>query len=110
MTDLLSTLIIPEEVRSYLAVLGLLLCWKLHAYAMEVRRRRAFTSRLYICLSEDDPETCTRCRIAQLCVYSGRMPREVGLRLRWSNRLGWRCALLPLPRHWRARERLRRQT
>jgi len=109
MTDLLSTLIIPEEVRSYLAVLGLLLCWKLHAYAMEVRRRRAFTSRLYICLSENDPETCTRCRMAHLCVYSGRMPREVGLRIRCSNRLGCRCALIPISRQWPVAKRLRRQ-
>src|SRR5712692_9429561 len=76
MTDLLSTLIIPEEVRSYLADLGLLLCWKLHAHAMEVRRRRAFTSRLYICLSENDPQTCTQCRMAHLHVYSERMPRR----------------------------------
>ena len=109
MTDLLSTLIIPEEVRSYVAVLGLLLCWKLHAYAMEVRRRRAFASRLYICLSENDPQTCTRCRMAHLHVYSERMPREVGLRIRCSNRLGCRCALIPITRQWPIAKRLRRQ-
>lgn len=109
MTDLLSTLIIPEEVRSYLAVVGLLLCWKLHAYAMEVRRRRAFTSRLYICLSENDPATCTRCRMSHLHVYSERVPREVGLRIHCSNRLGCRCALIPISRQWPVAARLRRQ-
>ena len=109
MTDLLSTLIIPEEVHSYLAVLGLLLCWKLHAHALEVRRRRAFTSRLYICLSENDPQTCTQCRMAHLHVYSERMPREVGLRIRCSNRLGCRCALIPITRQWPVAKRLRRQ-
>ena len=71
MTDLLSALIIPEEVRSYLAVIGLLLCWKLHA--LELRRRRAVTSQFFICLSENDPQTCSQCRIAHLHVYAGPM-------------------------------------
>jgi tetratricopeptide (TPR) repeat protein len=109
MTDLLSTLIVPEEVRSYLAVLGLLLCWKLYAYAMEVRRRRAAATQLYICLSENDPETCARCRMAHLSVYSGRMSREVGTRIHCSNRLGCRCALIPITRQWPVAKRLRRQ-
>ena len=107
MTDLLATLIIPEEVRSYLAVLGLLLCWKLHA--IEVRSGRAVASQLYICLSENDPQTCTRCRMAHLCVYSGRMPREVGFRIHCSNHLGCRCALIPITRQWPVARRLKRR-
>src|SRR3989442_1057091 len=89
MTDLLSALIIPEEVRSYLAVIGLLLCWKLHA--LELRRRRAVTSQFFICFSENDPQTCTQCRMAHLHVYSGPMAREVGLRIPCLNPLGCRC-------------------
>ena len=50
MTDLLSTLSIPEEIRSYLAVLGLLLCWKLHG--IEARRKKAVISQFYICLGD----------------------------------------------------------
>src|SRR5207244_12815658 len=96
MTDVLSALISPEEVRSYLAVIGLLLCWKLHA--LELRRRRAVTSQFFICLSENDPQTCTQCRKAHLHVYSGPMAREVGLRIHCSNRLGCRCALIPIHR------------
>src|SRR5881628_3790697 len=107
MTDLLSALIIPEEVRSYLAVIGLLLCWKLHA--LELRRRRAVTSQFFICLSENDPQTCTQCRKAHLHVYSGPMAREVGLRIHCSNRLGCRCALIPITRQWPIAKRLRRQ-
>jgi len=107
MTDLLSTLIIPEEVRSYLAVLGLLLCWKLHA--IELRRRRAFIAQLYLCFSENDPQTCARCRMAHLCVYAERMPREVGLRIHCSNRLGCRCTLIPITKQWPTAKRLRRQ-
>ena len=49
MTDLLNVLIIPEEMSSYLAVLVLLLCWKLHA--IEARRRRAVVPlQLYLSL------------------------------------------------------------
>ena len=107
MTDLLATLIIPEEVRSYLAILGLLLCWKLHA--IEIRSGRAVASQLYICFSENDPQTCTRCRMAHLCVYSGRMPREVGFRIHCSNRHGCRCALIPITRQWPVAKRLKRQ-
>jgi tetratricopeptide (TPR) repeat protein len=107
MTDLLSTLIIVEEVRSCLAVLGLLLCWKLHA--IELRHRGAVTTQLFLCLSENDPETCAQCRMAHLCVYSGRMAREVGLRIHCSNRLGCRCALIPITRQWPVAKRLRKQ-
>ncbi len=107
MTDLLSALIIPEEVRSYLAVIGLLLCWKLHA--LELRRRRAVTSQFFICFSENDPQTCTQCRMAHLHVYSGPMAREVGLRIHCSNRLGCRCALIPITRQWPVAKRLRRR-
>ncbi|HZC82175.1 MAG TPA: tetratricopeptide repeat protein [Nitrospiraceae bacterium] len=107
MTDLLYTLIIPDEVRSYLAILGLLLCWKLHA--IEIRRRRAVSTQLYLCLSKIDPQTCTRCRMAHLHVFTGRMPREVGFRIHCSNRDGCRCALIPITRQWPVAKRLRRQ-
>ena len=70
MTDLLSTLSIPEEIRSYLAVLGLLLCWKLHG--IEARRKKAVISQFYICLSRNDPATCDRCRMAHMHVCHGR--------------------------------------
>src|SRR5712691_866750 len=95
--DMLSTLSIPEEIRSYLAVLGLLLCWKLHG--IEARRKHAVISQFYICLSRNDPTTCDRWR----------MPREVGLRIHCSNRLGCRCALIPITRQWPIAKRLRRQ-
>src|SRR5437016_14593208 len=107
MTDLLSTLSIPEEIRSYLAVLGLLLCWKLHG--IEARRKKAVISQFYICLSRDDPATCDRCRMAHMHVFRGRMPREVGLRIHCSNLLGCRCALIPFSRQWPIAKRLRRQ-
>ena len=107
MPDVLSAVIIPEEVRSYLAVLGLLLCWKLHRF--DVRRRRAVISQFYICLSRNDPQTCDRCRMAHMHVFRGRMPREVGLRIHCSNRLGCRCALIPITRQWPIAKRLRRQ-
>src|SRR6059036_1760245 len=107
MPDVLSAVIIPEEVRSYLAVLGLLLCWKLHRF--DVRRRRAVISQFYICLSRNDPQTCDRCRMALMHVFRGRMPREVGFRIHCSNRLGCRCALIPITRQWPIAKRLRRQ-
>src|SRR5437870_13389485 len=107
MTDLLSTLSIPEEIRSYLAVLGLLMCWKLHG--IKARRKKAVISQFYICLSRNDPATCDRCRMAHMHVLTGRMPREVGLRIHCSNRLGCRCALIPITRQWPIAKRLRRQ-
>src|SRR5438093_13469968 len=85
MPDVLSAVIIPEEVRSYLAVLGLLLCWKLHRF--DVRRRRAVISQFYICLSRNDPQTCDRCRMAHMHVYRGRMPSEVGFSILYSTYL-----------------------
>src|SRR5437867_4920202 len=105
--DMLSTLSIPEEIRSYLAVLGLLLCWKLHG--MEARREQAVISRFYVCLSRNDPATCGRCRMAHMHVFRGRMPREVGLRIHCSTRLGCRSALTPITRQWPIAKRLRRQ-
>jgi len=42
-------------------------------------------------------------------VFRGRMPREVGLRIHCSNRLGCRCALIPITRQWPIAKRLRRQ-
>src|SRR2546427_3166005 len=105
--DVLSAWSIPEEIRSYLAVLGLLLCWKLHG--IEARRKKAVISQFYICLSRNDPATCDRCRMAHMHVFRGRMPREVGLRIHCSNRLGCRCALIPITRQWPIAKRLRRQ-
>ncbi len=103
MLDLLyiltTILIIPEEMPSYLGVLGLLLCWELHA--IEARLRRAVVPlQLYLCLSEDDPQTCKRCHLAHLRVFLGRMPREVGFRIHCSNPLGCRCVLIPITRQW----------
>src|SRR5438132_12342862 len=82
MPDVLSAVIIPEEIRSYLAVLGLLLCWKLHG--IEARRKQAVISQFYICLSRNDPATCDRCRMAHMHGFRGRMPREGGLRIHCS--------------------------
>lgn len=110
MTDLLYTLlymlILPEDMPSYLAVLGLLLCWELHAIEVQLR---PVPSRLYIALSENDPQTCKRCRTAHLRVFLGRTPREVGFRIHCSNPDGCRCALIPITRQWPAAERLRSQ-
>src|SRR2546428_6702756 len=39
----------------------------------------------------------------------GRMAWEVGLGIHCSNRLGWRCALIPITRQWPIAKRLRRQ-
>src|SRR5205807_8477984 len=83
------------------------LCWKLHRF--EVRRKRAVISQFYICLSRNDPQTCDRCRMAHMHVFRGRMPREVGFRIHSSNRLGCRCALIPITRQWPIAKRLRRQ-
>ena len=105
MTDLLYVLIIPEEMPRYLAVLGLLLCWKLHD--IEARLRRAVVPlQLYLSLSANDPQTCKRCSMAHLRVFLGRMPREVGFRIHCSNPDGCRCALIPITRQWPVAKRL----
>jgi hypothetical protein len=106
MTGLLYTLILPEEMPSYLAVLGLLLCWELHDIEA---RLRPVPSQLYIALSENDPQTCKRCSVAHLRAFLGRTPREVGFRIHCSNPAGCRCTLLPMTRQWPAAERLRSQ-
>ncbi len=110
MTDLLYALhymlILPEDMPSYLAVLGLLLCWELHAIEA---RLRPVPSQLYIALSENDPQACKRCSLAHLRVFLGRTPREVGFRIHCSNPDGCRCAFIPMTRQWPAAERLRSQ-
>src|SRR6059058_4633786 len=100
MTGIVALLIIPEEVPSLLAVLGLLFCWELHD--VEVRQGRIKPGNLlaylvplrielptlgarpilFIFMAWNDPRTCRRCRAAHAHAFLGRTPWEAGARIR----------------------------
>src|SRR2546425_13313673 len=100
MTAIVVAIIIPEEVPSLLAVLGLLFCWELHdieirqgrikppnlvAYLIPLRIELPTVSArpmLYIYMASSDPRTCRRCRAAYSHAFSARTPREAGARIR----------------------------
>ena len=118
MTVIIAALIIPEEVPSLLAILGLLFCWELHD--VEVRQGRikpktlaayliplrielptvGARPTLYIYMARNDPRTCQRCRAAHAHVFSGRTPWEAGARIRCEDPLGCRCVIIPLEGRW----------
>jgi len=124
MTDVLMALMIPEEIPSLLAVLGLLFCWELHA--VEVRQGRiqpktlladliplridlsmvGARPTLYLYMGRNDPRTCRRCRAAHAHVFSGRTPWEAGARIRCEDCLGCRCVIIPLEGRWPAAKQL----
>ena len=124
MTDVLMALMIPEEIPSLLAVLGLLFCWELHA--VEVRQGRiqpktlladliplridlsmvGARPTLYLYMARNDPRTCRRCHAAHAHVFSGRTPWEAGARIRCEDCLGCRCVIIPLEGRWPAAKQL----
>jgi len=80
---------------------------KLHA--LELRRRRAVTSQFFICFSEKRPANVYAMSHGPFARVLRPMAREVGLRIHCSNRLGCRCALIPITRQWPVAKRLRRR-
>lgn len=131
MTAVFIALIIPAEVPSLLAVLGLLFCWELHD--VEVRQGRIQPKNLqayliplrielpplrielptvgarptlYLYMARNDPRTCRRCRAAHAHVFSGRTPWEAGARIRCEDQLGCRCVIIPLEGRWPAAKQL----
>ena len=118
MSAVLIALIIPEEVPSLLAVLGLLFCWELHD--VEVRQGRIKPKTLaayliplrielptlgarpilFIFMARNDPRTCRRCRAAHTHAFSGHTPWEAGARIRCEDPNGCRCVIIPLEGRW----------
>src|SRR5438445_451322 len=91
------TLSLPEDMPSYLAILGLLFCWKLHevegqlgriktedvrdvlrrlARARPILKKQRATPWLFIHLSRNDSHSCPQCVKAHLHVFSGSDLRE----------------------------------
>jgi hypothetical protein len=124
MTSIVAALIIPEEVPSFLAVLGLLFCWELHTIEIQQGRIRPKTlaayliplrielpmvgarPMLFIYMARNDPRTCRLCRAAHAHVFSGRTPWEAGARIRCEDHLGCRCVIIPLEGRWPAAKQL----
>src|SRR2546426_5050893 len=120
MTGIIAALIIPEEVPSLLAVLGLLFCWELHdieirqgrikppnlvAYLIPLRIELPTVGArpmLYIYMARSDPRTCRLCRAAHAHAFSGRTPWEAGARIRCEDPNGCRCVIIPLEGRWPA--------
>jgi hypothetical protein len=127
MSGMLITLIIPEQIPSLLAVLGLLFCWELHAVGVRQGRIQPTTLLadliplrielpmvgarpwLYLYMAKIDPRTCRRCRAAHAHVFSGRTPWEAGARIRCEDHLGCRCVVIPLEGRWPAVKQLHDQ-
>src|SRR3989441_8832823 len=124
MTGIIAALIIPEEVPSLLAVLGLLFCWELHdieirqgrinppnlvAYLIPLRIELPMVGArplLFIFMARSDPRTCRRCRAAHVHAFSGRTPWEAGARIRCEDPIGCRCVIIPLEGRWPAAKEL----
>src|SRR2546427_4883727 len=123
-------LILPEDMPSYLAILGLLFCWKLHEVdnqlgriktedVRDVLRRLARASPilkkprpppwLFIHLSRNDSHSCPQCVKAHLHVFSGSNLREAAGQIRWPNTSGCRCVVIPIIGRWPVAKRLRAQ-
>jgi hypothetical protein len=118
MTSILAALIIPEEIPSLLAVLGLLFCWELHdvkvrqgriqpkpllAYLAPLRIELPTVGArptLYLYMARNDSRTCRRCHAAHAHVFSGRTPWEAGARIRCEDCVGCRCVIIPLEGRW----------
>src|SRR5438128_6621732 len=124
MTGIVALLIIPEEVPSLLAVLGLLFCWELHdveirqgrikpqsiiAYLIPLRIELPTVGArptLFIYMARNDPRACRLCRAAHAHAFSGRTPWEAGTRIRCEDPLGCRCVIIPLEGRWPAAKQL----
>ena len=124
MTSIVAALIIPQEVPSLLAVLGLLFCWELHD--MEIQQGRikprnllaylvplrielptlGARPMLFIYMARNDPRTCRLCRAAHAHAFSGHTPWEAGTRIRCEDPLGCRCVVIPLEGRWPAAKQL----
>src|SRR2546425_11111909 len=124
MPAIVAALIIPEEVPSLLAVLGLLFCWELHD--IEIRQGRIKPQNLvayliplrielptvggrpmlYIYMARSDPRTCRRCRAAHVHAFSGRTQWEAGARIRCEVHLDCRGGIIPLEGRWPAADEL----
>ena len=120
MTSIVAALIIPEEVPSLLAVLGLLFCWELHNVEIQqgrIKPRNLLTylvplrielptlgakPMLFIYMARNDPRTCPRCHAAHAHAFSGRTPWEAGARIRCEDPNGCRCVIIPLEGRWPA--------
>src|SRR2546422_8396336 len=124
MTGIVALLIIPEEVPSLLAVLGLLFCWELHdveirqgrikpqsliAYLIPLRIELPTVGTrptLFIYMARNDPRACRLCRAAHAHAFLGRTPWEAGTRIRCEDPLGCRCVIIPLEGQWPAAKQL----
>lgn len=130
MTGFEFTLILPEEMPSILAILGELLCLKLHEIEVQLGRiqpknvrdilrhlalarpsllRQSATPWLFICVSRNDSQTCARCTQAHLHMFSGSTPGEAPVKLHCVNPLGCRCVVIPIIGQQPVVERLRAQ-
>src|SRR6266849_5288999 len=124
-------LILPEDMPSYLAILGLLFCWKLHevedqlgriktedvrdvllrrlALARPILKKQRATPWLFIHLSRNDSQSCQQCLKAHLHVFSGSDLREAAAHIRCANTRGCRCVVIPIIGRWPMAKRLRAQ-
>src|SRR3989441_5756609 len=123
-------LILPEDMPSYLAILGLLFCWKLHevenqlgriktedvrdvlrrlALARPILKKKRATPWLFIHLSRNDSQSCQQCLKAHLHVFSGSDLREAAAHIRCANTRGCRCVVIPIIGRWPMAKRLRAQ-
>ncbi len=127
MTAVFIALMIPEEVPSLLAVLGLLFCWELHD--VEVRQGRIQPKNLQAYLISLRTELSSlRIELPTLRIElptvgarptlylymarndqrtcRGRTPWEAGARIRCEDQLGCRCVIIPLEGRWAATKQL----
>ena len=130
MSALEFTLSLPEDIPGYLAILGLLFCWKLHeievhlgrvqaedvrdvlrrlALARPILMRQRATPWLLIYLSRNDSQTCPHSIKAHLHVFSGSILREAAAQIRCANTRGCRCVVIPIIGQWPMAKRLRAQ-
>ena len=121
-------LTLPEDMPSFLALLGQLLCLKLHETEVKLGRiqpldvrdllRRLARARpillgrsaspcLFIYLSRNDSHSCARCAKAHLHMFAGNNPGEAPVKICCVNPLGCRCVVIPIIGRWPAAERLR---
>jgi hypothetical protein len=103
------TIVVPDYFNHLLAILGLLLVWKLHAIQVEVGRIEAVDFwdrsgiRLFIHVTPSDPQACPACQEANGLTL---LPRIVAkkkfkaLRQPCTNPNGCRCLLVGLYGGW----------
>src|SRR2546422_11229381 len=123
-------LILPEDMPSYLAILGLLFCWKLHevedqlgriktedvrdvlrrlTLARPIFKKQRATPWLFIHLSRNDSQSCQQCLKAHLHVFSGSDLKEAAAQIRCAKTSGCRCVVIPIIGRWPMAKRLRAQ-